>query len=216
MIYNIKTVATVKIFLKGIFKMNINRKKIFLFVFAIIVIPISVTFLPPYIFCYITHTRFEWFNLWGTCISSISSALIALSGVYLTVKETRRIQKENSEDANNKVLTERNERLKKELENQKETKIGDNVQKIGRWLDNRPGSDTQLFLNKDLDSNKYYLIHKYSDGSTSKDEVQVTKEKGLVRFQEINTNHIEWYIIEKNGDLSMYSQSGKFATALCF
>ena len=94
--------------------MNINRKKIFLFVFAIIVIPISVTFLPLYIFCYITHTRFEWFNLWGTCISSISSALIALSGVYLTVKETRRIQKENSEDANNKVLTERNERLKKE------------------------------------------------------------------------------------------------------
>lgn len=116
----------------------------------------------------------------------------------------------------NEILSSENERLKKELENQKETKIGDNVQKIGRWLDNRPGSDTQLFLNKDLDSNKYYLIHKYSDGSTSKDEVQVTKEKGLVRFQEINTNHIEWYIIEKNGDLSMYSQSGKFATALCF
>ena len=44
--------------------MNINRKKIFLFVFAIIVIPISVTFLPLYIVCYITHTRFEWFNLW--------------------------------------------------------------------------------------------------------------------------------------------------------
>lgn len=105
--------------------------------------------------------------------------------------------------------------LKKEKQS-KQNNDPSNIQKIGRWLDNHPGADTQLFLNKDLDSNKYYLIHKYSDGSTSKDEVQVTKEKGLVRFQEINTNHIEWYIIEKNGDLSMYSQSGKFATALCF
>ena len=90
------------------------------------------------------------------------------------------------------------------------------IEKIGRWFDNRPGADTQLILNKDLKSKKYYLISKFSDGSTSKDEVRVTKEKGLVRFQVINTDHVEWYIIEKNGDLSMYSQNGKFATALCF
>lgn len=105
-----------------------------------------------------------------------------------------------------------------DLKKEKQSKQDDpsNIQKIGRWLDNRPGADTQLFLNKELDSNKHYLIHKYSDGSTSKDEVRVTKEKGLVRFQIINTDHVEWYIIEKNGDLSMYGQSGKFATALCF
>lgn len=103
-----------------------------------------------------------------------------------------------------------------DLKKEKQESEQSNIEKIGRWLDNRPGADTQLILNKDLKSKKYYLISKFSDGSTSKDEVKVTKEKGLVRFQIINTDHVEWYIIEKNGDLSMYSQNGKFATALCF
>lgn len=114
------------------------------------------------------------------------------------------------------TLQEENNQLKEKLAAYKKTENNANVQRIGRWLDTRPGADTQIFLNKDLKTKKYYTIHKFKDGSSTNEEVRVTKENGLTKFQEIDSEHVEWYIIEKNGDLSMYSQNGKFGTAQCF
>lgn len=114
------------------------------------------------------------------------------------------------------LLQDENSQLKEKLAAYKETVTSANVQRIGRWLDTRPGSDIQISLNKDLKTKKYYVTHKYKDGSVSNEQVRVTKDKGLTKFQIIDSEHIEWYIIEKNGDLSMYSQNGKFATAQCF
>lgn len=119
-------------------------------------------------------------------------------------------------------LTAENIYLKGQLEEQSKEKIVEqsedekNIQKIGRWRDVRAGANQTLILNKNLKLDKYYLICCFDDGSSLKDEVRVTKEKGLMRFQIIHTDHVEWYIVEKNGDLSMWSQNGKFATALCY
>lgn len=86
---------------------------------------------------------------------------------------------------------------------------------LGKWIDTRHGSDnTQLILKRELKNNKVLFSHLYSDGSSDSCEVIMTKENGKSRFQEINGSHTEWYVIEKDGSLSMYSQNGKFGTAM--
>ena len=109
-----------------------------------------------------------------------------------------------------------NENLKEEIEHYQKVEANRNIDKIGRWVDTRPGSDQTITLNKNLETNKYYMICEFKDGTSSQDEVRVIKEKGLLKFKIIGGNHVEWYIIEKNGDLSMYSQNGKFGTALSY
>lgn len=109
-----------------------------------------------------------------------------------------------------------NEKLKEELEHYKTVEANRNIDKIGRWVDTRPGSDQTITLIKNLETDKYYMICEFKDGTSSQDEVRVSKEKGLLKFKIIGGNHVEWYIIEKNGDLSMYGQNGKFGTALSY
>lgn len=118
-------------------------------------------------------------------------------------------QKEQIED-----LESENEKLRAKLAD--EETANDDIQHVGRWLDNRPGANTQLKLDKNIKTGEYYLTFKFEDGSSSKNRVRVTKENSLTRFQQINSEHVEWYIIEKNGDLSMWSQNGKYGTSLCF
>lgn len=112
-------------------------------------------------------------------------------------------------------LKSENQELKDKLANK--IKLDEQkLERLGRWLDVRPGlGNTQYFLQKDK-SNKYYLICKYSDSFSSIEEVRMKKVNGLYRFQIINSEHVEWYIIEKDGNLSGYSQDGKFATFICF
>lgn len=98
---------------------------------------------------------------------------------------------------------------------EEQIKLNAQFEVVGRWLDNRPGADTQIILKKEIKTGKYYLIHKFKDGSSSEEKASVTKSNGLRKIREIGSSHVEWYIIEKNGDLSMYSQNGKFGTALC-
>lgn len=94
--------------------------------------------------------------------------------------------------------------------------IPENTEKIGRWKDVRPMADGVFTLTKNNDNGKYYMLMEYGDGSYSYDEVVVTKENNLTKFRLKEQIHLEWYIIESNGDLSMYSQNGKFGTALAF
>lgn len=97
-----------------------NMKKYYIksgvIVFLMICLSILLTLIPPIIYNY--HSGMAWDNnlidLWETCITGISSGLITLASVAITVKETRRIQDENSNDTNEKITIEHNERLKKE------------------------------------------------------------------------------------------------------
>lgn len=120
-----------------------------------------------------------------------------------------------SQNALIESLKSENVKLKEELESYKPT-LQEDIQIIGKWLDNRPGANIQKTLNKNLKTGKYYVVDKFDDGSELKEQVRVTKENGLTRFQGVNNDHVEWFIIEKNGDLSMWSQNGKFGTAVCF
>lgn len=129
-----------------------------------------------------------------------------------------------------RMLLEENKRLKTQVESlereleafrekariEEQIKLNAQFELVGRWLDNRPGADAQIFLRKEIKTGKYYLIHKFKDGSSSEEPASVTKSNGLRKIRVIGSNHVEWYIIEKNGDLSMYSQNGKFGTALSF
>lgn len=125
------------------------------------------------------------------------------------LRETLIEQKQQIED-----LQKENLELKAKLVD--ENTSNDDIQHIGRWLDNRPGANIQLKLDKNLKTGKYYLKFKFDDGSLDEKRVRVIKENGLMKIQQINSEHVEWYIIEKNGDLSMWSQNGKYGTALCF
>lgn len=125
------------------------------------------------------------------------------------LRETLIEQKKQIED-----LEKENSELKAKLID--EDTSNDDIQHIGRWLDNRPGANIQLKLDKNIKTGKYYLNFKFDDGTSMNNRVRVTKENGLTRFQIINSEHVEWYVIEKNGDLSMWSQNGKYGTAPCF
>lgn len=127
------------------------------------------------------------------------------------------LKKENEKLYEEVVLLQvENKKLKEELEHYKTVEANRNIDKIGRWVDTRPGSDQTITLIKNLETDKYYMICEFKDGTSSQDEVRVSKEKGLLKFKIIGGNHVEWYIIEKNGDLSMYGQNGKFGTALSY
>ncbi len=103
-----------------------------------------------------------------------------------------------------------------ELNEDGSIRFPDDYEKIGKWYDTRPGCGTIITLAKQMDSDNYLLLHEFSDGSYSMEEAVVTKENNLTKFRLKEQIHLEWYIIESNGDLSMYSQNGKFGTALAF
>lgn len=127
------------------------------------------------------------------------------------LREMLMVQKKQITDLENE-----NAELRAKLNMDEVASSNEDIQHVGRWLDNRPGANTQLQLDKDLKTGNHYLTFKFDDGSSSRERVQITKERGLMRFQEINSEHVEWYVIEKNGDLSLWSQNGKYGTALCF
>lgn len=128
----------------------------------------------------------------------------------------RTIEIQNSQLAELEQLKRDNIELKEKLNHCMFGNPNENVQKIGNWLDNRPGADIQMTLNKNIKTGKYYVISKLKDGTSMTEQVRVTKVNGQMKFESIENSHNEWYIIEKNGDLSMWSQNGKFGTALCF
>ena len=130
------------------------------------------------------------------------------------LRETIETQKLELEELDK--LRAENVELKEKLNNCMFGNPNKDMQKIGKWLDNRPAANIQLILNKNTKTGKYYLTSKFADSSTMTEEVRVTTTNGLMKFESIENDHNEWFIREKNGDLSMWSQNGKFGTALCF
>ena len=107
-------------------------------------------------------------------------------------------------------LQHQNELLSSENANPKNNS---DIQQIGRWLDNRPGSDKHIItIFKNLKTKKYFIKDSFGDGSSDIEEARLLNHKGLKRYEAINNEHNEYCIVEKNGDLSMWSQNGKFAT----
>lgn len=113
----------------------------------------------------------------------------------------------------NELLSAENAKLKKKLEKKTSSKSNSDIQQLGRWLDNRPGSDKHIItIFKNLKTKKYYIQDTFGDGSSNVEEARLLNHKGLKRYEAINNEHNEYCIVEKNGDLSMWSQNGKFAT----
>jgi hypothetical protein len=85
------------------------------------------------------------------------------------------------------------------------------------WFENDPMLPNNKYLVKEND--KLYMKSIYAksklagDGGEMKEEVFINKLKnGTTRFDYKN-NHGEYYLIEKNGNLGLYNDSGKFMEA---
>jgi len=76
---------------------------------------------------------------------------------------------------------------------------------IGEWLDDSYGAKYTLIKR----NGKIIMICKYKDGSGSEDEMIQKKQLGKLRFEEKEGNDFgEYYLIESNGRLAIYDNSG--------
>lgn len=148
-------------------------------------------------------------------ITSIISYLIGESSRESEVNEyINKIESQKIEILN---LNDKNSVLKDELN---KSIYGDqkrDIIQLGRWFDPQEGIlKCHMNLFKNNKTNKIYMHLKYGDNSETTDEMRVSKYKGLKRYELFDNIHTEFYVIEKNGDLSMYGQSGKFRTVMPF
>lgn len=91
------------------------------------------------------------------------------------------------------------------------------IVKIGRWKDMRPGTeDNVMTIFRNIKTNKTYMKDSFGDGSETTEEVRVSTYNGLKRYDSIENDHHEFYVINEDGNLNMYSQGGLFGVALSF
>ena len=83
---------------------------------------------------------------------------------------------------------------------------------IGKWKDSRPYANCLLVIYKK--SMKIFMKEIFSDGSSSKQEFIKKKFKGKVRYEPKKNTEKIYYLVENNGNLSMYGNDGKFGDAL--
>jgi len=82
---------------------------------------------------------------------------------------------------------------------------------IGEWIDDSPyvGAKYRLLIK----NGKTIMIRKFKDGSVSEEEMIQKKQSGKLRFDEKGGNDFgEYYLIESNGRLSVYDNSGLINT----
>ena len=92
----------------------------------------------------------------------------------------------------NELLSSENANLKKQLKILKSPKNNSDIQQIGRWLDNRPGSDKHIItIFKNLKTKKYFIKDSFGDGSSDIEEARLLNHKGLKRYEAINNEHNE-------------------------
>lgn len=82
---------------------------------------------------------------------------------------------------------------------------------IGKWLDESPYVGAKYtFLKR---NGKIIMIRKFKDGSGSEKEMIQKKQSGRLRFEETGGNDFgEYYLIEKNGNLGAYDNTGLIIT----
>jgi hypothetical protein len=83
---------------------------------------------------------------------------------------------------------------------------------IGKWQDARPYSECLWILYEK--NKKIFLKRTFSDGSSGEDEYIKKQFKGKVRYELKQNPEKVYYLLEDNGNLSMWGQNGKFGDAL--
>lgn len=83
---------------------------------------------------------------------------------------------------------------------------------INKWKSEKSLAGGTLTLWEDSTGVKYMRIQ-FADSSPMDSELRETKENGKVRLDDDNS-HGEYYILEDNGNLGMYSNDGKFDEAV--
>ena len=77
---------------------------------------------------------------------------------------------------------------------------------IGEWLDESSYGAKYTLIKR---NGKIIMICKYKDGSRSEEEMIQKKQSGKLRFEEKEGNDFgEYYLIESNGRLAIYDNSG--------
>ena len=77
---------------------------------------------------------------------------------------------------------------------------------IGEWLDESSYGAKYTLIKR---NGKIIMICKYKDGSGSEEEMIQKKQSGKLRFEEKEGNNFgEYYLIEGNGRLAIYDNSG--------
>jgi hypothetical protein len=77
---------------------------------------------------------------------------------------------------------------------------------IGEWLDESSYGAKYTLIKR---NGKIIMICKYKDGSRSEEEMIQKKQSGKLRFEEKEGNDFgEYYLIEGNGRLAIYDNSG--------
>ena len=87
---------------------------------------------------------------------------------------------------------------------------------LNSWKDNDAMMPNKIYLVKENDKlfiKTIYAKSKYSGGSEIVNEVTKINKNGLTRFNYDN-NHGEYYVVEKNGNLGLYDNEGKFKEAV--
>lgn len=99
-----------------------------------------------------------------------------------------------------------------DLEDKKLKSIKFTGKVLGKWQDNRPYASCLLVIYKK--NGKLFLKKTFTDGSSGDEEFITRKFKGKVRYEpKKNPEHI-YYLVENNGNLSMFGVHGKFGDAL--
>jgi len=82
---------------------------------------------------------------------------------------------------------------------------------IGQWLDESPYVGAKYtFLTR---NGKTFMIRKFKNGSVSEEEMIQKNQSGRLRFEEKGGNDFEeYYLIERNGSLSVYDNDGLIST----
>ncbi|MFC2104782.1 hypothetical protein ACFLS4_05475 [Bacteroidota bacterium] len=83
---------------------------------------------------------------------------------------------------------------------------------IGKWRSEKSLMGASLVLYKDSEE-KLKMKITFKDGGSMDDEIKESTENGKTRYDDGN-EHGEYYILESNGNLGMYSPDGKFDEAV--
>jgi hypothetical protein len=82
---------------------------------------------------------------------------------------------------------------------------------VGKWMDNRPYVKSLMVIENKGDF--LVLTTSFSDGSSMDEKVVKTSVGGKQRYDMVESDDPAFFVIERNGNLGMYSPNGKFGEA---
>jgi hypothetical protein len=101
------------------------------------------------------------------------------------------------------------EALAKNLAN-KETSEKIVTEIVGEWYDDRPYVEGKYTITKVKD--RYYLKREFKDGSGGTGVLNFSTQNGKSKFSNPNSSQIDYYVIDKNGNLGSYDNQGYINT----